>query len=139
MLICCSTKAQLTQASFYHTDSHFVCNLLSPPHFYTGKKVIPPFFFHYHHDWGVGLKLWTVCQTGVLKVLSALTWLIGNPKSPGEVGGWGCMHSASSLVWMVKALLQWTKVCESTTHRFWILAFQPVENFYLKHAALRPP
>lgn len=53
----CSTKAQRPQVSLDHTDSHFVCNLLSPPCFHTGQKATPPSSLRYHCDYRAGLRL----------------------------------------------------------------------------------
>lgn len=57
LLVCCSTKAQLTHVSLDHTDPPFVCNLLSLPGFHTGETAIPLSSFQYHCDCRAGLRL----------------------------------------------------------------------------------
>lgn len=115
LLVCGSTKAQLTQVSFDHTDSHFVCNLLS--RFHTGATANPLLSFQYHCDCRAGLRLWTTCRAGVLTGITCSDLALGEPRIT-RWGGWcsqgRCACNTQSLALIGKALRKWTKVCEAT-------------------------
>lgn len=122
----------------------FACSVLSPPQFPTGEKAIPLPSFQQHlrlEGWSesVSQPVTQPCWQG----LPAHTQAPGSPESPGERAALpGEVHCAIPNHWLlliVKTLWQRTKFCESTPCVLCFLAFQPVENFYVKYAASRSP
>lgn len=76
------------------------------------------------------------------RVSPALTWPTGSPGSPGERGG--TVGGRVCVCVILSHRRSWGKLCRNGLtymrrhSRLRFLAFQPVENFYLKHTDLRP-